>query len=65
MMPDTVADRIRKWADQEIRGASVMTRNTDAYNHMMEAVAKLTAEPWTQTPVADAAGKPHAAGEGA
>jgi hypothetical protein len=65
-MPDTVADRIRKWADKEIRGASVMTRNTDAYNHMMDAVARLTAEPWTQTPVADATGKTSpAAGEGA
>lgn len=44
----TIADEISHWADQWVRGSGVMTRNTDAYNHMLEGVAALQAAPWAQ-----------------
>lgn len=45
-MPETIADQIRAWARREINGDAVMTRNTDAYNHMIEAVERLVQMPW-------------------
>jgi len=42
----TIRDRIQNWAAENISNASVITRNTDVYNHLQEAVGKLLAEPW-------------------
>lgn len=42
----TIRDEIDAWARTNIQGATVMTRNTDAYNHMQAAVAELLEKPW-------------------
>lgn len=42
----TIADEIREWAAKNVQGATVMTQNTDAYNHMQKAVADLLERPW-------------------
>lgn len=42
----TIADKIADWAAREIQGATVMTKNTEAYSHMQEAIQRLKAEPW-------------------
>lgn len=44
----TIRDRINAWADENVRNAGVMTRSTEAYNHMQEAVQKLLSEPWVE-----------------
>lgn len=44
---ETIADRIRAWARKNVQNSGVMTRNTDAYNHMTAAVEELLAEHWT------------------
>lgn len=46
MAAETIRDRINAWGDQYVRNSGVMTRNTDCYNHMQEALQKLTSEPW-------------------
>ncbi len=42
----TIADEIRAWGDKNIRNTGVMTRNTDCYNHMQEALLELLQAPW-------------------
>lgn len=42
----TIRDEIEAWRNTRIRGATEMTRNTEAYNHMMRAVDELLTKPW-------------------
>ena len=50
----TYAQKIAEWAKREIAGVTVMTSNTPAYNHMVEAVERLKSEPWAALTVPDA-----------
>jgi len=43
-----ISDEIRIWIDRNIRGSATMTRNTDAYNHMLNAADELLRAPWAQ-----------------
>lgn len=42
----TIRDELEVWERTYIRGATVMTKNTDAYNHMLEALKVLKDKPW-------------------
>lgn len=42
----TIRDEIEAWARTNIQGATAMTKNEDAYNHMQGAVQKLLDRPW-------------------
>lgn len=42
----TIRDELETWERTYIRGANVMTRNADAYNHMLEAIQELKNKPW-------------------
>lgn len=43
----TIRNDIEEWARTNLQGSSVMTSNTEAYNHMQTALAKLLDRPWT------------------
>ena len=58
---NTIRDAIDAWANENIRNASVMTRNTEAYNHMVQAVETLKEQGWAQLEIGKDMPKPAAA----
>lgn len=50
----TIADDIRAWNDQHIKGNSAITRNEAAYNGTQEALSALLAMPWAATALPEA-----------
>lgn len=46
-MQPTIADEIRVWARSQLFNASVVTANTDVYNHVSQAVESLLKLNWT------------------
>lgn len=48
---DTIADKIRDWARRELLSASVVTRNTEVHNHLLQALERLSGEDWAQATV--------------
>lgn len=48
-----IADKIREWADKNVRGSNAVTRDADAYNAISAAVQELLAQPWAQMEIPD------------
>lgn len=44
----TIRDAIDAWFNSKIRGATVITQNTEAYNHLVQATEELKAQGWAQ-----------------
>lgn len=42
----TIREEIEAWERTHIKGATAMTKNTEAYNHMQAAVQELLQKPW-------------------
>lgn len=52
-MPRSIADEIRAWASREFRQSAV-SRNTECYNQVQEAVERLAGADWAQEAIPDA-----------
>lgn len=44
----TIRNAIDEWFNSKIRGATVITQNTEAYNHLVQAVEELKENGWAQ-----------------
>lgn len=48
----TIREDLEAWERTYLQGATAMTKNTEAYNHMVEAVKVLKNKPWATLVIA-------------